>query len=134
MLNYLNRRTGYERDHCGVNSVGRAFLLIRTGKGSTVINAVIFVPEAEHLVYIAQCTEYCQNQGYQIAGVIRDDWRATVAMLSTGLATIIIMARPDHFDPAWEPRVEFVSDAAAPQPAGGGRPASQRRRRPRRVS
>jgi hypothetical protein len=82
------------------------------GRSSTVIiNAVILVSEADPLAFIAQCTAYCHDQGYRIAGVVEDNWGAAVGMLSAGLANVIVMGKPEHFDPAWEPRVEFASEA-----------------------
>jgi 2,4-dienoyl-CoA reductase-like NADH-dependent reductase (Old Yellow Enzyme family) len=83
-----------------------------------IINAVILVPQIDHMAHIAVCTEYCQQQGYRVESVIksqldyvtRSDWEAAASMREAGLADVIVMARPEHFDPAWETRVEFASD------------------------
>jgi 2,4-dienoyl-CoA reductase-like NADH-dependent reductase (Old Yellow Enzyme family) len=86
-----------------------------------MLKAVILIRD-DDLADVARCTAFCQTQNYHIEGLIRDgDWNAAVSMIHEGLADIIVMARPDHFDPDWKPRVEFVSEARPRHQPNSGR-------------
>ncbi len=97
--------------------------------------AVIFVPAgADAATFTATCLDYCRARGYQVLGVVTGDGQNAFDLLREGKANVIVMARPEHRDPTWEPRVEFVTDAApALQKHDNSRSASLRQRRPRRL-
>lgn len=76
--------------------------------------AVIFVPAAAHLAtYATQCLDYCAARGWEVLGVDRD-WDSAAKAVRVGLAGVLLVARPDHLDPAREPRIEVVSECAVP--------------------
>lgn len=74
-------------------------------------HAVAFVPDGPvDEVYANQCFAHCAHRGYTLAGIVRGDWSAAVAMVAAGLASVIVFARREHLDPAREPRVEFCGE------------------------
>jgi hypothetical protein len=73
--------------------------------------AVVFVPAAHIAPYAKQCLDYCAARGYDIAGVVRDDWTAAVAMMANHSASVIVVARREHLDPHREPRLEILAEA-----------------------
>lgn len=78
-----------------------------------MVCAVVFVPAADIVPYANQCLEYCISRGYEIAGVIRDDYSAAAEMLLSGAATVLVVARREHLDPGREPRLEVLAEVAA---------------------
>lgn len=97
--------------------------------------AVIFVPATSGATqFAAACLDYCKSRGYQVLGVVTGDGDALFDMLRARQANVVVMARPEHRDPAWEPRLEFVSNAATAAAKYDNRgPASLRKRRPHRL-
>jgi hypothetical protein len=81
------------------------------GKGSTVeqLKAVVFVLTAEFDPHAARCVEYCEQQGYIMAGIVRDAWGAVLKMLGTGQADIVVVAAESHLPPRRRPRIEIVA-------------------------
>lgn len=94
--------------------------------------AVIFVPNGQYELYASLCLNYCVAKGYEIGGVIQGDWEAVVRTISAGIATVVVVARPEHINPAWEPRIEIAGTATIDQP-DNDRARSMRRRRPRPI-
>lgn len=88
--------------------------------------AVVFVPTAHVIPFAKQCLDYCAGRGYEIAGVVRDDWPAAFAMMATGLVDVIVVARREHLDPNRTPRVEILAEVD-----GESRPSNLSNRRPR---
>lgn len=90
---------------------------------------------ADHIeLWASQCLTYCTTMGYDIAGVIHGDWPAALAMLTGGLATVVVVARRDHLPPDGGPRIEVAGE----QPATPVHVADKARnvarlRRPRRL-
>jgi len=83
-------------------------------------NAVVFVLTRHLLPDAQQCISYCMLHGYHVIGVIKDDWKAAMALAVEGKAPVIVAACPEHVDPGREPRVEYVSHDR-PRAAGGPR-------------
>lgn len=98
-----------------------------------VTTAVVFVPDHLFDQHAPECLAYCTACGYEIAGVIQGDWRAALAMLADGLATVIVVARRDHLPPDGGPRIEVASEHATPARAPDQHRDSARRRRPNRL-
>jgi hypothetical protein len=94
--------------------------------------AVIFVP-AEHVaVHVTQCLNYCSARGYDVAGVVRGNWKAAANMLATGVAGVIVAARLDHLNPDREPRTEVAATGDGGDTAALSA-GTHRRRRPRPI-
>lgn len=86
-----------------------------------MINAVVFVL-TQYLARDAdRCIQHCITNGYAMIGLIKDDWKAALALAVEGKASVIVAASPDHVDPEREPRVEFVSHQPALAESDGRR-------------
>lgn len=83
--------------------------------------AVVFVPAAHIAPYAKQCLDYCAVRGYDIAGVVRDDWAAVVAMMADHSAAVVVVARREHLDPHREPRLEVLAEVPAETPTPDAR-------------
>lgn len=76
--------------------------------------AVVFIPAAVHLAtYAAQCLDYCANRGYEVCGIVTEDWPSVVKLVGAQAATVVVVARAEHLDPEREPRIEIAANAAA---------------------
>lgn len=104
---------------------------------SALINAIIMLPVGAAIdgLYARQCIRHVEKHGYRLAGILLHDWSSALTMLRSEEAEVIVMARAEHFDPDWTPRVEFVgpdtrdlSRYAKPRNEGTG---DSRSRRPR---
>ena len=91
--------------------------------------AIIYIPAHAYHAYAAQCLDYCDARGYQLAGVVCGNWHAAVRMLATSAVDVLILARPEQLeaeirgqDGDQQPHIEF---AVPPDPAAA-RPAEQR--------
>ncbi|SNY29178.1 hypothetical protein [Paractinoplanes atraurantiacus] len=98
------------------------------------VEAIVFVLSGHLLPDADRCIRYCLSRGYNMIGVVRDDWRAAMEMLADGRAEVLVVADPQHLDPNRTPRVEYVSHAepavaaAVPEP---DRPAGATARQPK---
>ena len=91
--------------------------------------AIIYIPAHAYHAYAAQCLDYCDARGYQLAGVVCGNWHAAVTMLATSAVDVLIVARPEQLEAEIrgqadddQPHIEF---AVPPDPADA-RPAEQR--------
>jgi hypothetical protein len=90
--------------------------------------AIVFVMSRYLLRDAARCIDYCRVQGYNMVGLIKDDWAAAIALTRKGEAEIIVVADPQHIDPDCKPRMEFVSHPPMPGAGPAGiRPGVARR-------
>lgn len=99
--------------------------------GETVTSAVIFIPAGQLDLYASTCSNYCLAKGYHVASLVHD-WRGVIDVLQSGRATVIVVARLDHIDPTWEPRVEVAASAVVDK-HDNSRSPSLRQRRPHRL-
>lgn len=99
--------------------------------------AVIFVPQGNpndsHFADL--CLGHIEEHHYRFFTVAWN-WNTVLAMFAQDLADVCVMARREHLDPSWTPRVEFVGDdndgRPRPRPKSGQRNAGRNRdRRPR---
>jgi hypothetical protein len=106
-----------------------------------MIKAVAFVPPGPlNNEYVNNCLTHMHHRGYKVAGLVRGDWEAALAMVAGGEASVIVFARKEHMDEQWEPRVEFCGEETirlceAPGEAKPPRPRNDgpSGRRPRRI-
>lgn len=91
-----------------------------------MLRAVIFVPSNEFDPHAGRCTQHCEDQDYELAGIVRDDWPTVARMLSAGEVDVVVVSSETHLDPRRLPRIEVV----AQQPTCGRRisPWEQRTR------
>lgn len=73
-------------------------------------DAIVFVQTQHLLRDAALCIEYCRNQGYNMVGVVKDDWKEAMRMGNAGQAGVIVAADAQHLDPKRRPRVEIVAE------------------------
>lgn len=72
--------------------------------------AIVFVPSDEFDPHAARCTAYAEDRGYELQGVIRDDWAAAQRMLGDGQTSVVIVSEESHLDPNRRPRIEVVAN------------------------
>lgn len=72
--------------------------------------AIVFVVSRYLLTDAARCIDYCRSRGYVMAGVVKDDWAAAIALIRAGQASVIVVADTRHLDPDREPRIEVVAE------------------------
>src|SRR6476659_5812842 len=88
--------------------------------------AIVFVPSDHFDPHADHCIEHCEERGYTLVAIVRDNWSAVVGMIAAKQAEIVVVSTETHLDPERLPRVEVVAD----QPACGRRisPWEQRTR------
>lgn len=91
--------------------------------------AIIFVPSENYDEHAARCLAYIEQQGYELRGIIRDNWAAAEEMMGNGETSVVLVSAEAHLDPARKPRIE-VLDQIVPY-ANNEQPASMRDRRTR---
>lgn len=96
-----------------------------------VTEAVVFVL-TQHLTPDApRCIDYCLARGYHMKALIKDDWSKAISYITSGLATVLVVADVDHLDPGRTPRIEVVADRLRNDPPAGG---GERRHRTSRLN
>jgi hypothetical protein len=77
---------------------------------TNVVYALMFLPRGApidgHLAKI--CLDHIERHGYQLAGIIHT-YAEFISAYTAGVATVAVMARREHWDPMWEPRLEFAT-------------------------
>lgn len=88
----------------------------------TKLRAVILLPQNCPIdaQYAQDCREHVERRGYQLLTAAWR-WEVVDAMFRRGMIDVVVMARREHFDTAWLPKVEFVG-----QTTRDLRPAMQR--------
>lgn len=92
-------------------------------------SAVVFVISKYLENDANQCLDYCAARGYEIAGLVRDDWDAALNVIRAGLATVVVVAAAERLDASCTPRMEVVAGQPIAPPAA----ANSRRRRTNRI-
>lgn len=75
--------------------------------------AVVFVKSTDFDPNAAQCMQYCEQQGYQFQGIVRDDWNVVERMFADDQATVAIVATAADLDPNRKRRIEIVANQPA---------------------
>jgi hypothetical protein len=76
--------------------------------------AVVFVPSRDFDPHAARCVAYVEERGYELVGIVRDDWAAVQKMMVDGETSVVIVSEERHLNPRRKPRVEVVANAPAP--------------------
>lgn len=72
--------------------------------------AIVYVA-SQHLITDAErCMEYCRARGYDLVGIVRDDWSEAVRLIQAGMAGVLVAADARHLDPRRRPRIEIVAE------------------------
>jgi hypothetical protein len=99
-----------------------------------IIHAVIYLPAVIALTdpLAAHCLEHITRRGYALFTVARD-WSLVQLLLRQGTVQVVVLARREHLDPDFTPRVEVVGqDTRDNRPALMQRnPGRNRDERPR---
>lgn len=101
--------------------------------------AIVFVRSDEFDPHVTRCAAYAQEQGYEVAGVVLDDWAAVQKMLDEGQAGVAVVSTGSHLPAKRRPRVEVVEHMHEDQALHAhrnDRPAAaddSRHRRPRPI-
>lgn len=76
-----------------------------------IVKALIYLPE--HLsatgLLAQQARIHIEHRGYRLLGFVHE-WPQALGLLRARAATVIVFARPEHFEPTFEPRIEFVGE------------------------
>ena len=72
--------------------------------------AVVFVRSDEFDPHATRCTIFAEEVGYEIAGIVRDDWPAVLKMLGDGEASVVLVSVEDHLPADRKPRIEVVAN------------------------
>lgn len=97
--------------------------------------AIVFVKTKieNYKNHAARCVEHSQAEGYDLQGVVADDWDAVKKMLGDGQTSVVLVATEEHLDPKRKPRIEVVANQPSRAGASGKRSQMIRRRFTRRV-
>lgn len=71
--------------------------------------AIIYVPAGEFDPHATRCINYAEDRGYELVGIVRDNWPAALKMAQDGDAPVVIVSEDSHLDPEREPRIEVVA-------------------------
>jgi hypothetical protein len=70
---------------------------------------MVFVLSSRLLPDAGICIEFCIQQGYNMIGLIKDDWKKACDYLYAGKCDVIVVADSRTLDPDRTPRVEVVA-------------------------
>lgn len=80
--------------------------------------AVVFVRSDDFDPHATRCTIYCEEQGYELVGVILDDWDRVDEMRDRKEVNVVVVSEESHLDPDRPFRVEVVAHAASSRREG----------------
>jgi hypothetical protein len=96
---------------------------------------MVFVLSRRLVPDVGVCIEYCLTQGYNMRGVVQDDWVKACDYLHSGEADVLVVADDRSLNPDRAPRVEVVAhlhtEPAAPDVPTGRRGRHRRNERTR---
>jgi hypothetical protein len=72
--------------------------------------AIIYIPAGEFDPHAARCVNYAEERGYELVGIVRDNWPAARKMAEDGGTTVVIVSEESHLDPERKPRIEVVAN------------------------
>lgn len=88
----------------------------------TLTDAIVFVMSQHVLTDVERCIAYSLARGYNVIGVVRDNWQQAIDYLHDGTATVMVVAARNKLDPCREPRIEAAAEGGGPGPEGQARP------------
>lgn len=74
-----------------------------------LVRAMIFVLHDRVTVDGKTCLDYCMFMGYNMVGVVQDDWRKACDYLYRRECDVLVVADTRTLDPDRAPRVEVVA-------------------------
>lgn len=76
-----------------------------------IVNAIIYLPHDIPLdsPLAQQALAHIERRGYQLYSIVHQ-WCDALRLTRSGAATVIVFARPEHFEPTFTPRIEFVGE------------------------
>jgi len=76
-----------------------------------IVKALIYLPE--HIsatgILAQQARAHIEFRGYRLLGFVHT-WPEALNLVRTRFASVIVFARAEHFEPTFEPRIEFVGE------------------------
>jgi hypothetical protein len=75
--------------------------------------AIVFVRSDEFDPHATRCTIYAEEHGYELAGVVMDDWGAVIRMFENDEADVAVVSEESHLPARRKPRLEVVANAVA---------------------
>lgn len=97
---------------------------------TTTTHAIVFVLSGRLLPDADRCIQYCIARGYEMSGVIRDNWEIAMQYLADGRAEVLVVADERSFVDR-TPRVEVAAHAPAISADPNGNPKAAGRRNER---
>lgn len=79
--------------------------------------AIVYVPSGDFDPHAARCTAFSEERGYDLKGIVRDDWESVKKMMQNGEVSVVLVAVDGHLDPNRTPRIEVVAEQSTNQPA-----------------
>lgn len=76
-----------------------------------IVNAIIYLPRHIPLdsTFARQALIHIERRGYQLNCIVHE-WRDALRLTRAGTASVVVFARPEHFEPDFQPRCEFVGE------------------------
>jgi hypothetical protein len=83
-----------------------------------VTNAIMLLPTGFGVdsTYARHCLLHIERRGYELAGIVHD-WDTAIAQVRADEAEVVVLAREEHFDPGWTPRIEYVGEETRDLPS-----------------
>lgn len=78
-----------------------------------ITRAMIFVLHNRVYIDVKICIDYCLAMGYDMRGVVQDDWRKACDYLWRRECDVLVVADSRSLDPDRAPRVEVVAHHAS---------------------
>lgn len=75
--------------------------------------AIIYLKSDDLDPHASRCAEYVERNGYELEGVVADDWSAAQAMLDSGQVGVVVASTEEHLPPKRRPRIEVVANERA---------------------
>ena len=94
-----------------------------------IVNAIIYLPRHISLdsMFAMQALAHIERRGYQLHSVVHR-WCDAIRLTRTGAASVVVFARAEHYEPDFQPRIEFVGEDTIDLTRHGAvRPRSDRR-------
>lgn len=76
-----------------------------------IINAIIYLPRHIPLdsMFARQALAHIERRGYQLYSIVHE-WGDALRLTRDGSASVVVFARAEHFEPDFDPRIEFVGE------------------------
>lgn len=75
--------------------------------------AIVFVSSEEFDPHATRCTIYAEERGYELCGIVVDNWDEAQRMHDEHEIDVIVVSEESHVPPDRAPRIEVVAHAAS---------------------